>query len=158
MITPDSRFMRLALDACAKGIDHGQSPFGACIVRGERIIVVAHNRVWQTTDITAHAEVTALRAACLELNTVDLAGCVIYSTTEPCPMCFSAIHWANCDGIVYGASIADAAAAGFRELPVSNEQLKQLGGSRVEIVGGFMRTEALDLFQRFAGRTGRRVY
>lgn len=147
--------MRLALDACAAGIDKGQSPFGACVVRGDRVVAVAHNRVWQTTDITAHAEVTALRAACLELNAVDLAGCVIYSTTEPCPMCFSAIHWANCDAIVYGAAIADAASAGFRELSISNQQMKQLGGSGVKVVGGFMKEEAVELFRRFKQRGGK---
>ena len=150
--------MRAAIAKALEGVAAGQTPFGACIVRGEQVVAVAHNRVWQTTDITAHAEITALRAACLELNAVDLKGCVIYSTTEPCPMCFSAIHWADCDGIVYGASIADAAAAGFRELPISNQQLKQLGGSDLAIVSGFLKDEAMELFRRFTSRPGSRRY
>lgn len=153
--TPNEQHMRLALDACRRGIDHGQTPFGACVARGDRVVAVAHNRVWQTTDITAHAEVVALRAACLELNAVDLAGCVVYSTTEPCPMCFAAIHWANCDAVVYGAAIADAAEAGFRELGISNEQMRSMGGSGVAVVGGYMRDEALDLFRVFKARGGK---
>ena len=157
-MTPDERFMRLAIARCAEGIAAGQTPFGACVVRGDGVVAVAHNRVWQTTDITAHAEVVAIRAACLELGTIDLSGCVIYSTTEPCPMCFSACHWARLDAIVYGASIADARAAGFNELSISNDQMRRLGGSRIEVVGGFLRDEAADLFRQWLAHPGRRAY
>jgi guanine deaminase len=157
-MTPDERFMRLAIEEGARGVAAGQTPFGACIVRGERVVALAHNRVWETTDITAHAEVVALRLACRELKAIDLSGCVIYSTCEPCPMCFSACHWARLDAIVYGASIADARSAGFNELPVSNQDLKRLGGSRVEIVPGVLRAEAADLFRQWLARPGRKAY
>ena len=151
-------WMRLALRKGRDGVAAGQTPFGACVVRGDEAVAVAHNVVLRTTDITAHAEVTAIREACRALGTIDLGGCVIYSTCEPCPMCFSACHWANLDRIAYGATIADAACCGFRELSISNEDMKRLGRSRVEIQGGFLREEAMALFQEWMRQPGRRTY
>ena len=109
----DGRWMRSAIEAAERGIAAGQTPFGASIVRDGRLVVAAHNVVWATTDITAHAEVNAIRLACRELGTIDLSGCDIFCTCEPCPMCFGAIHWARFDRLVYAASVADAANAGF---------------------------------------------
>ena len=152
------RFMKLAIGEARAGIAAGQTPFGACIVRDGEVVALAHNRVWADTDVTAHAEVVALRLACRRLGTIDLSGCAIYSTTEPCPMCFSACHWARLDAIVYGADIADARAAGFNELAVSDADLKRLGGSRVEIVGGRLRDECLDLFRQWQASPARRAY
>src|SRR5258708_13996407 len=83
-------WMRLAIETCRKGIDAGQSPFAAVIVRGDDLIVASHNLVWHNTDITAHAEATAIRAACHKLATINLPACRTSSTTEPCPMCFAA--------------------------------------------------------------------
>lgn len=150
--------MRLAIKTAREGMEKGQTPFGAVIVKGSELIVAAHNVVWATTDITAHAEVNAIRLACRKLAAIDLSGCTIYSTTEPCPMCFSAIHWANCDKIVYGAAIADAAAAGFNELSISNRDMKRLGQSRVEVVSDFLRDEAVELFRQFTARQDKKVY
>jgi tRNA(Arg) A34 adenosine deaminase TadA len=73
-------------------------------------------------------------------------------------MCFSACHWANLDRIVYGASIADAAGCGFRELPISNDQMKRLGGSAIEVQAGLLRDEALELFRTWSRQPGRRTY
>ena len=154
----DADFMRLAIEAALEGIAAGQTPFGAAIVRAGQLVVATHNVVWATTDITAHAEVHAIREACTRLGTIDLNGCTIYSTTEPCPMCFSAIHWSKIGRIVYGASIADAAAAGFRELTISNEQMKKIGGSGVELVPGFMHEECMETFRRFRSGDKFRVY
>ena len=156
----DDRFMRLAIGQARAGIAAGQTPFGACIVRGGNVVALAHNRVWADTDITAHAEVAAIRLACRKTAAIDLSGCVIYSTTEPCPMCFSACHWARIDRIVYGAAIADARAAGFNELAVSDEDLKRLGGSPVEIVatGAALRAECVDLFRQWQSSPARRAY
>ena len=151
-------WMRLAIARAREGIAAGQTPFGACIVRGDEPVAVAHNVVLRTTDITAHAEVTAVRDACRALATIDLGGCVIYSTCEPCPMCFAACHWANLDRIVYGASIADAAAAGFRELSIPNARMKQLGGSRIEVVPDFLRDESVQVFREWIQIPGRRAY
>ena len=155
---PDSHFMTMALDVCRQGIQAGQSPFGACIVRSDRVVACAHNQVWVDTDITAHAEVCCIRQACRALNTVDLSGCVIYSTTEPCPMCFGAIHWSRITRVVYGAAISDAKASGFGELEISNHQMKQMGASPVEVVGGFMKQAAIDLFDQWQRRADHRAY
>jgi len=154
----DEHWMRLAIEKATEGVAVGQTPFGACVVRGGEAVTVAHNVVLRDTDITAHAEVTAIREACRALGTIDLGGCVIYSTCEPCPMCFSACHWANLDRIVYGASIADAARCGFRELSISNEQMKRLGRSGVGIKAGLLRDEALELFAEWMRQPGRRTY
>jgi len=154
----DERFMRSAIEMARSGIEAGQAPFGACIVREGRIVACAHNEVWRRTDITAHAEVVALRTACRSLGTIDLSGCTIYATAEPCPMCFTACHWARMSRIVFAGRIADAAEAGFRELTISNHDMKRLGGSEIEIVADVLRDEARELFRLFADRPQRGVY
>ncbi|HAL56939.1 MAG TPA: nucleoside deaminase [Bacteroidetes bacterium] len=151
-------FMRLAIEKCFEGIRYGQSPFGACIVKSGKVISCVHNTVWKSTDITAHAEVHAIRAACKRLKTVDLSGCVIYSTCEPCPMCFSAIHWAKISTIYYGSNISDAQSLGFGELTISNKRMKSLAGSSVKVVGNFLRGEALELFNTWMMQEKRRLY
>lgn len=150
--------MRRAIAEARRGVAAGQTPFGACIVRDGRVVACRHNAVWATTDSTAHAEVEAIRAACRTLATVDLSGCLIYSTCEPCLMCFGAIHWAKMGTIVYGARIMDAQAAGFSELTIPDGRLKDLAGSPVEIVPDFMREDCLALFREFAVRPDRRLY
>ena len=154
----DALFMKRAVAAARRGIRAGQTPFGACIVKDGKVITAAHNTVWKTTDITAHAEVCAIRRACKRLHTIDLSGCGIYSTCEPCPMCFSAIHWAKIEKIVFGAYIADAASFGFNELAVSNETLVRLGKSAVTVNGGFMREATLMLFNEWAKSENRKPY
>jgi tRNA(Arg) A34 adenosine deaminase TadA len=150
--------MRLAIRTALKGITKGQTPFGACLVKDGRVVCLAHNGVWERTDITAHAEVLAIREACAKLKTVDLTGCAIYSTCEPCPMCFSACHWARIARIVYGAGIEDARRSGFNELAIASEQMRQLGASQIEIRGGLLREESLALFTAWAERADRRAY
>ncbi len=142
--------MRLAIAAARQGIRGGQAPFGACIVKKGRVVACAHNNVWKDTDITAHAEVAAIRLACRKLGKIDLSGCEIYSTCEPCPMCFSAIHWAGIGRIIYGAGIADAKKCGFSELGIPTAKMKRLGRSRVRLEGGLLRGECRALFAEFA--------
>ena len=154
----DERFMRMAIGAARMGIENGQTPFGACVVRNGEMIACEHNAVWQQTDITAHAEIHAIRTACAVLKTIDLSGCVMYSTCEPCPMCFSAIHWARIDKICFGASIADAAHAGFRELTINNSVMRRKGGSKVEIRPGILRDECRQLFEEWKRRPERKAY
>ncbi|MFH1097723.1 MAG: nucleoside deaminase [Candidatus Desantisbacteria bacterium] len=153
----DEQFMQSAINKAKEGIKQGQTPFGACIVKNGEIISCTHNLVWENMDITAHAEICAIREACQKLKTIDLSGCVIYSTCEPCPMCFSACHWARISRIVYGARIEDARQFGFNELGISNEVMKQIASSTVEITADFLRPEALELF-RFWGKGGQKAY
>jgi len=155
---PNEKFMTLAIEKAALGIDKGQTPFGACIVRDGQVISCEHNIVWQTDDITAHAEIAAIRQACKKLNTIDLSGCVIYSTCEPCPMCFSACHWAKISRIVYGAAISDAKEFGFSELSISNQQMKQLGESSIETTTDFFKEQCIELFKLWSEKSDRRAY
>ena len=143
---PELRFMIRAIREARKNLvrpDGG--PFGACIVKDGRIVAVARNTVLKD-DATCHAEVNAIRKASKKLGTFDLTGCEIYSTTEPCPMCFGAIHWARIGAVYFGTGIADAARAGFHELPISNAKMKAIGRSRIRLVPGFMRPECQELF------------
>jgi tRNA(Arg) A34 adenosine deaminase TadA len=155
---PSPEFMRLALQRAREGVARGQAPFGACIVRDGRVVACEHNAVWDHTDSTAHAEVQAIRVACQRLSTVDLSDCEIYATCEPCPMCFSAIHWAKISTIVFGSRIADARGLGFSELTISNQQMKELGGSPLAIVPDYLREECAALFRDWAGQAHRRTY
>ena len=150
--------MRLAIDKARQGIKNEQSPFGVCITKNEEVISCVHNAVWESTDITAHAEILTIREACKKLNTVDLSGCVIYSTGEPCPMCFSACHWAKISTIVYGTRIWDAKKLGFSELTIPNDTMKQLGNSPIEIVGNILREEGLELFKLWSEQEHKRIY
>lgn len=150
--------MHVAIEKAREGMRKGQSPFGACVVKDNVIISCAHNQVWETTDITAHAEIQAIRQACQQLQSIDLSGCTIFSSCEPCPMCFSAIHWARIDRIVFGARIRDANAAGFNELTISNETMQQIGQSPVTILGDFCPGEARRLFAEWLALPERRSY
>lgn len=151
-------YMKKAIDAARRGIRKGQTPFGACIVMGSEIVSTAHNEVWLRNDITAHAEIMAIRKACRELGTIDLSGCEIYSTTEPCPMCFSACHWARISRIVFGARIGDAQQSGFHEMTISNRRMKSIGGSSIAIVGGVLREDSLNLFRLWSAHSRRQPY
>ncbi len=150
----DETFMQVALDACSRGVAAGQSPFGACLVRDGEILAEAHNQVWSTTDPTAHAEVVCLRVACKKAGAVHLPEATIYTTTEPCPMCFAAIHWARVGRIVSGARIADAQSFGFNELPVAAATLAHLGGVAMELRPDVRREDALALFRRWREAAG----
>lgn len=132
-------------------------PFGACIVKDGRVVAVARNTVLEG-DATCHAEVNAIRKASKKLGTFDLSGCEIYSTTEPCPMCFGAIHWARIGTVRYGTDIRAAARAGFHELRISNERMKALGRSPIRLVPGFLRRECLELFKAWRALPGRKPY
>ena len=90
-------------------------PFGAVIVKDGKIIAVSSNTVLRDFDATAHAEVNAIREAGKVLGTYDLSGCILYATGYPCPMCLSAIIWANIREVYYGASLKEAEKIGFRD-------------------------------------------
>lgn len=154
----EKRFMEKAIAKAMEGVMKGNSPFGSCIVRGNTVVAVAHNTVLAKKDATNHAEMNAIRLACRKLKSHELEGCVVYSTTEPCPMCFSAIHWANASAIVYGTGIADVKRLGFSELTLSNRKMKREGHSDVRIKSGFMREDCLGLLEFWKSRKGKRTY
>ncbi|MCL6501401.1 MAG: nucleoside deaminase [Pirellulales bacterium] len=153
MIDP-ALLMRMAIEKCREGIASGQSPFGCAIWHAGRVLAVEHNRVWETCDVTAHAEIVGLRSACRAQGNFLLPGGMAATTCEPCPMCMAALHWARLDTVYYGASIADAAAAGFNELRVPAAELLRLGGSTVKLIPGLLADECRGLFQLWRS-TGR---
>ncbi|MDG6249277.1 nucleoside deaminase [Methanocalculus sp.] len=140
------------------GIAKGQTPFGACIECNGDIIASAHNQVFSDTDSTAHAEIVAIRKAEIRLKSIELEGCTMYATTEPCPMCFAACHWAKISRVVYGTSITDVQALGFSEMTIPNTILQEIGGSTMEIIGGFLVEENLSLLRDWAAIPDRKIY
>ena len=111
---PNPEFLRRAITLATENVLGGKGgPFGAVVARGGRIVGEGANSVTSTYDPTAHAEVNAIRAACRVLGSFSLAGCELYTSCEPCPMCLAASYWARLDAIYFGCSAADAARAGF---------------------------------------------
>ncbi len=127
-------FLEAAARVAGRGMRKGAGgPFGAVIVRKGKIVASAHNSVLKDKNATCHAEINAIRIASKKLKRFALNDCTIYSTTEPCPMCFSAIHWATIPLVVYGTVIADVHKLGFNELTISNQRMKKWGKSPVKL-------------------------
>src|SRR5262245_7781926 len=119
-------FLQLAIDEAIAGVRARRGgPFGAVVVHGDRVIARAHNRVTSRPDATAHAEVEAIREACAALATHALAGCTLYASCEPCPMCLSSMYWARIDRVYYAATRIDAAAAGFDDARLHAELVRE---------------------------------
>jgi guanine deaminase len=150
--------MRLAIEKCRQGIAAGQSPFGCAIARDDKVLSCSHNTVVLTTDITAHAEVNAIREACRAIGDIFLDGSIVATTCEPCPMCMSALHWARVDTVYYGATIADADTAGFNELQLPAAKLLEIGGSQVKLIPQLLPEECKQLFAAWKANPARKVY
>lgn len=108
------KFMQEAVNVALKGMNNNEGgPFGCVVVKNGKIVGRGNNKVTSTNDPTAHAEVTAIRDACKNLNSFQLEGCEIYTSCEPCPMCLGAIYWARPKKVYYGSNQLDAANIGF---------------------------------------------
>jgi guanine deaminase len=120
-------FMKQAIALATENVTSGRGgPFGAVVVRDGKVIAAAANQVTATHDPTAHAEITAIRAACKTLESFSLEGCEVYTSCEPCPMCLAAIYWARCKAIYYGCNAKDAAKAGFDDAFLYDELKKPM--------------------------------
>jgi tRNA(Arg) A34 adenosine deaminase TadA len=150
--------MELAIAKCRTGIQAGQSPFGCAIARDGKLLSCSHNTVVQTTDITAHAEMNAVREACRAVGNIFLEGAIVATTCEPCPMCMAALHWARVQTVYYGATIADADQAGFNELQLPAAELLRLGQSNVELIPNILQAECKMLFTEWVKDPRRRTY
>ena len=150
--------MKVAIETCREGLAAGQSPFGCAIAIGDQIVARAHNTVVLTTDITAHAEVNAIRAGCLETGDIFLSDAMVATTCEPCPMCMAALHWARVDTVYYGATIGDADTAGFNELQFPAEELLKQGGSEVKLIGDTLQEECVQLFAEWQANPNKTPY
>lgn len=142
----DIRFMRRAVALSLENVKNGGGPFGAVIVKDGEIIAEGVNRVTANNDPTAHAEVTAIRAACSKLQNFQLEGCVVYTSCEPCPMCLSAIYWAGIDKIYYGNTKKDADDIHFGDDFIYEEIAKPYAARRIPMMQ-FLRDEALAAFR-----------
>jgi tRNA(Arg) A34 adenosine deaminase TadA len=118
--TEDTRIQALerswldeAINLATASVANGGGPFGALVAKDGDVVAIGNNKVTSTLDPTAHAEVSALRAACKQLDTFSLEGCVLVTSCEPCPMCLSSALWARVDRIIFAADRHDAAVAGF---------------------------------------------
>jgi guanine deaminase len=109
----DEQWLARTIELATANVAAGGGPFGALIVRDGGLIAEGQNRVTATLDPTAHAEVVAIRAACLAVGDFSLAGSTLYTSCEPCPLCLSAALWARVDRVVYAADRDDAARGGF---------------------------------------------
>ncbi len=147
--------MRMAIKLATENVLSGSGgPFGAVIVRDRAVVAFGTNQVTATNDPTAHAEITAIRKACTKLGTFELRGCLLYSSCEPCPMCLTAILWSRCDGLFFGGTASDAAAAGFDDSHFY-EQVRASPDKRSLPTVNLLREEALTSFtawQHFAGK------
>ena len=121
-------------------------PFGAVVVRKDKIIGRGWNRVTSTNDPTAHAEVVAIRDACRQLKTFQLDDCELYTSCEPCPMCLSAVYWARLKRVYYGNTRKDAARIAFDDdfiyrevsLPISSRKIPMKQLLREEVLAAFV--------------------
>lgn len=144
-----SSYMRRATKAAYKGIKRQDGgPFGAIIVKDGKVISEGWNHVVSRKDPTCHGEIDAIRKACSALNTFDLSGCTLFTTSRCCLMCLTACRWANIDKIYYACEIEDAEMIGFRDDIFD----KSIGVNRDGIKGYEIqldRDEGLKLFEHY---------
>ena len=146
---PEVRFMRIALDAARRALLAGEPPVGACIVAGGQVLATAGNGVIGDLDITAHAEIRAIRAACRQRRAITLEKCQLYATVEPCIMCQGACHYAGIATVVFGATLDDMHRVTGTELAWTvPEFANQAHGT--EVVGNCLREESLALLDEWA--------
>ncbi|HIZ92050.1 MAG TPA: nucleoside deaminase [Candidatus Bacteroides merdavium] len=150
-------FMRKAIELSIENVKNGGGPFGAVIVKGDEVIATGVNRVTANHDPTAHAEVSAIRAACEKLGTFDLEGCEIYTSCEPCPMCLGAIYWAHLDKIYYGNNKTDAARIGFDDSFIYDE-LALERKDRKKVMEEMLPEEAKAAFQAWEDKADKVEY
>ena len=153
----DEKFMQQAIDLSIDNVANGGGPFGAVIVKDGQIIATGTNRVTANCDPTAHAEVSAIRAACKALKCFKLTGCTIYTSCEPCPMCLSAIYWAGISELYYACDKVDAADIGFDDKFIYDELERPTTERRVRYKQ-MMHEQALEAFHKWSNTTNKTEY
>lgn len=150
--------MERALELARKGMEAGDGgPFGAVVVRDGRIVGEGWNRVTSTNDPTAHAEINAIREACRNLGSFQLADCVMYASSEPCPMCFGAIYWARPKKLFFAGTREDAARAGFDDRFIYEEIDVPPERRRIE-TSNILRERAGEIFDAWRAKTDKIEY
>lgn len=154
---PDPLHMQHALRLARESATRGGGPFGAVVVHGGEVLATGANRVVLDRDPTAHAEVVALREAARRLGTHVLAGCDVYTSCEPCPMCLGALLWARVDRVWFSASRRDAAAAGFDDAVLYDELALPLEARQMSIAP-FLADEGCGPFDAWRANSARTPY
>lgn len=155
---PSHAFMREAIDLARHSIRSGKGgPFGSVIVKDGQIIARGYNQVTSTNDPTAHAEVVAIREACRILSTWQLDGCDLYTSCEPCPMCFGAIYWARPERVFFACTKADAADVGFDDHFIYDELDLPAEQRKLSLIP-MMRDESITVFQEWSNMSDRIDY
>lgn len=159
MTEQDREFMARAIELAQAGVDQNLGgPFGCVIAKGGRIVGEGNNQVTSTNDPTAHAEIVAIRNACRELGDFELAGCTVYTSCEPCPMCLGAIYWARAEKIYIACNRTDAASAGFDDAFIYDELCSNDFASRRVPMTAMMRDEGLAVFKNWVAKPDKVPY
>lgn len=156
----DEKFMRLAIALGEKAamVDGTGGPFGCVIVKDGKVIAEGSNHVVSENDPTWHGEMAAIRAAAKSLGSFSLAGCTLYTSGEPCPMCAGAIFWARIDRVVYASTIADALEFGdFDDQPIYDDLAKPIA-ARLVPAAQCLRDEMLGLWRRYRAKPDKTHY
>ncbi|MFM2359035.1 MAG: hypothetical protein RLY16_1028 [Bacteroidota bacterium] len=157
-MTREEKFMLEAIRLSENGMNNNEGgPFGCIVVKNDEIVGRGNNKVSSSNDPTAHAEVTAIRDACKNLNTFQLEDCEIYTSCEPCPMCLGAIYWARPKVVYYANNRNDAAAIGFDDSMIYDEMTVDIEQRKIPIkpIG---RAHALKVFEAWQNKTDKTVY
>ena len=152
-----NKFMSRAIELSIESVNNGTGPFGAVIVKNEKIIAEGSNKVTSTNDPTAHGEIVAIREACKQLNNFSLSGCELYSSCEPCPLCLSAIYWARINKIYYANTREDARKIDFDDSFIYSEIKKNIDERKITMTQ-MMRDEALKAFELWNKKTDKVKY
>ena len=151
-------FMREAIRLSLVNMcEQGGGPFGAGMVRAGKISARGWNQVAGTNDPTAHAEVMAIRKAGKKLKTFKLAGCEIYTSCEPCPMCLAAIYWSHLDRVYFGNTQADAARIDFNDQLIYRELARPISRRKLPMQP-LLRSEALKVFAEWKTKSDKIEY
>ena len=135
-------------------------PFGACVVKDNKIIGRGSNHVLSDNDPTAHAEIVAIRNACKNIKSYDLSGCILYTSCYPCPMCLSAIIWANIKKVYYGNTKEDAEMIGFRDEDIYEyiENMESRKNNKILCLECMDREETIKTFESFVEKKDKTIY
>ncbi|MBR3002277.1 MAG: nucleoside deaminase [Clostridia bacterium] len=157
-----NKYMKIAKELSEENLKTNVGgPFGACIVKNGKVIGKGSNHVLSNNDPTAHAEIMAIRDACKTINSYDLSECELYTSCYPCPMCLSAIIWANIKKVYYGNTKEDAADIGFRDDYIYS-YIKNLtdnvNDKKVLELDGMDREETITTFNKFMEKNDKTIY
>ena len=145
-----NEFMNVAIELSDDNFEKNYGgPFGACIVKDGKIIGKGINKVIKENDPTAHAEIEAIREACKKINSYDLSGCELYTSCYPCPMCLSAIIWANIKKVYYANTKEDASDIGFRDDYIYDFIKKGMSDKNILDLQELNREEAIKVFEEY---------